>query len=107
MPYKIDKIKLSESQDRRRKLSNEQKDTIREMYSTGNWSLNTLASKFSVSKKSILLIVNPTSAQRDKEYKKENWREFQKSKEEHAKAIRETRRYKQALYQNGELEYNA
>lgn len=32
MPYKSEKIPLNEKQDRRRKLTSEQKDEIRELY---------------------------------------------------------------------------
>ena len=31
MPYKSEKIRLSETQDRRRKLTEEQKETVRDM----------------------------------------------------------------------------
>ena len=43
------------------------------------------------------------SAERAKEYRKENWREFQRTKEERTKATREHRRYKQSLYLSGQL----
>lgn len=103
MPYKSESIRLQGLQDRRRKLTDEQKSKIKEMYATGEWSLNKLAVQFSVSKKTILLLVNPNSADRAKEYRKENWREFQKPKEERTRATREHRRYKQALYLSGQL----
>ena len=103
MPYKSESIRLQGLQDRRRKLTDEQRELIKKMYSTGDWSLNKLAVQFGVSKKTILLLVNPNSADRAKEYRKENWREFQKPKEERTRATREHRRYKQALYLSGQL----
>lgn len=103
MPYKSESIRLQGLQDRRRKLTDEQRELIKKMYSTGDWSLNKLAAQFGVSKKTILLLVNPNSADRAKEYRKENWREFQKPKEERTRATREHRRYKQALYLSGQL----
>lgn len=103
MPYKSESIRLHGLQDRRRKLTDQQKEEIREMYATGNWSLNKLGAQFGVSKKTILLIVSPTSAEKAKDYCRENWREFQRSKEERTKATREHRRYKQSLYLKGEL----
>lgn len=103
MPYKSESIRLRGLQDRRRKLTNDQKEEIKDLYSTGNWSLNKLGIKFGVSKKTILLIVNQDSADKAREYRKENWREFQKTKEERTKATREHRRYKQSLYLKGEL----
>ena len=59
MPYKAEKIKLNELQDRRRKLTTEQKETIKKLYETGIPSLRTLVADFNVSKKTIQLIVNP------------------------------------------------
>ena len=35
MPYKSEKIKLNPSQDRRRKLTDEQKDEIKHIYKSG------------------------------------------------------------------------
>ena len=103
MPYKSEKIKLQGMQDRRKKLTDEQRDEIRELYSTGLYSLNGLAKQYNVSKKTILLIVNEESAERAKEYRKEHWKEWQRKGKEHAEAIKKTRQYKQELYLNGEL----
>lgn len=77
MPYKSEKIKLPKELDRRVKLTDEQRKEIEELYGTGCYSLNSLAKRFEVSKKTILLIVNKESAERAKQYRKEHWREFQ------------------------------
>ena len=103
MPYKSEKIKLKDTQDRRKRLTDEQRKEIKELYGTGFYSLNDLAKKFNVSKKSILLIVNKNSAEKAKQYRKEHWREWQRVGEEHNKAIKNTRKYKQELYLKGEL----
>ena len=103
MPYKSSKIKLRELQDRRRRLTSEQKERIFQMYRGGGWSLRTLANHFDVSKKTILLIVNPVSLANERAYRKANWKQFQRSKEYRAKAAREHRQYKQQLYLAGEL----
>ena len=103
MPYKSEKIKLKGLQDRRKKLTDEQREEIKELYSTGHYSLNNLAKQFEVSKKTILLIVNSDSAERAKQYRKEHWREWQGTKEEHREAIKKTRRYKYSLYKEGKL----
>lgn len=103
MPYKSEKIKLTETQDRRRKLTSEQRKEIKELYGTGFYSLNGLAKKFEVSKKTILLIVNDESAERAKQYRKEHWKEWQGTKEEHREAIKKTRKYKHSLMLKGEL----
>lgn len=103
MPYKIEKIKLKGLQDRRKKLTDKQREEIKGLYATGGYSLNGLAKIYEVSKKSILLIVNEESAEKARQYRKEHWKEWQQTKEEHAKAIRKTRKYKQELYKSGKL----
>ncbi len=104
MPYKSEKIKLKGLQDRRKKLSDSQREEIKELYGTGLYSLNDLAKKFGCSKKTVLLIVNKESAERAKQYRKEHWHEWQRKGEEHNEAIRNTRKYKQELYLKGELD---
>ena len=103
MPYKSEKIKLNGLQDRRKKLTNDQKQDIAHIYSLGLSSLNTLAKQFNVSKKTILLTVNPVSAEKSKQYTKEHWKDHQEDKAERRKTIKEHRRYKQRLYIKGEL----
>ena len=103
MPYKSEKIKLKGLQDRRKKLTDEQREEIKKLYGTGCYSLNGLARQFEVSKKTILLIVNKDSAEKAKQYRKEHWREWQRTGEEWNETVRKTRRYKQELYKDGKL----
>ena len=103
MPYKSEKIKLKGLQDRRKRLTDEQRKEIKELYSTGGYSLNGLAKMYEVSKKTILLIVNKESEERAKQYRKEHWKEWQRKGEEHNKAIMNTRKYKYELYKEGKL----
>ena len=103
MPYKSEKIKLNEIQDRRKRLTTEQRKEIEELYGTGNYSLNNLAKMFQVSKKTILLIVNKDSAEKAKQYRKEHWREWQRKGEEWNEIVRKHRAYKQELYKEGKL----
>lgn len=103
MPYKSAKIKLDQSQDRRRKLTEEQKEEIRRIYKTGVCGTRPLAKQFGVSRSTIQVIVNPSIAARHKKYTKEHWRDYKPSKEEWATTIREHRRYKQGLYLEGKL----
>ena len=103
MPYKSEKIKLKGLQDRRKRLTDEQRKEIEKLYGTGFYSLNDLAKKFNVSKKTILLIVNKDSAEKAKQYRKEHWREWQRTGEEWNETIKKTRRYKQELYKDGKL----
>ena len=103
MPYKSEKIKLKGLQDRRKKLTDNQREEIRELYETGLYSLNDLAKKYNVSKKTILLMVNKDSYEKAKQYSKEHWKDHQRKGEEHNKAIMNTRKYKHELMLKGEL----
>lgn len=103
MPYKSEKIKLKGLQDRRKKLTEEQRKEIKKLYGTGNYSLNDLAKQFNVSKKTILLIVNKNSAEKAKQYRKEHWKEWERKGEEKNKDVRNYRRYKYQLYKDGKL----
>lgn len=103
MPFKSEKIKSSEKQDRRRKLTEEQKKEIRELYASGLFSWRQLANEYGVSKSSIGIIVNPKCAARVKQRTKEHWMDYRPSKEEWAATVREHRKYKQNLYLKGEL----
>ena len=103
MPYKREKIKLNETQDRRKRLTMEQRKEIEELYGTGNYSLNNLAKMFQVSKKTVLLIVNKDSAEKAKQYRKEHWKEWQRKGEEWNEIVRRHRKYKQELYKEGKL----
>ena len=103
MPYKAEKIKLPEKYDRRRKLTEEQKQEIKDKYSTGFYSLNDLAKEYSVCKKTILLIVNPESKRKSDQRIKDHWRDYSGTKEERAKTVKEHRHYKHELYKSGKI----
>lgn len=103
MPYKSEKIKLNGLQDRRKRLTDKQREEIKELYGTGCYSLNNLAKQFGVSKKTILLIVNKESEEKAKQYRKEHWKEWQRKGKEHNEAIKKTRAYKHQLYKDGKL----
>lgn len=103
MPFKAEKIKLPQEYDRRRKLMDEQKEVIKHKYSTGLYSLNNLAKEYKVSKKTILLIVNPESKRKSDERIKEHWRDYLPTKEERNKIMNEHRQYKQKLHREGKI----
>lgn len=94
MPYKAEKKRLPPELDRRRKLSDEQKNEIKHKYSTGFYSLNGLAKEYNVSKKTVLLIVNPESKRKNDERIKNHWCDYMPSKEERNAIMREHRAYK-------------
>ncbi len=103
MPYKCEKIRLSEKQDRRRKLTTEQKVEIVSLYETGLHSQRSLARQFNVSRTTIGIIVNPVRAEAVRDRTKKHWRDYATTGEEHAAIMREHRQYKYELYKKGEL----
>ena len=103
MPYKSEKIKLPPTKDRRRKLTDEQKEEIRLIYAEGKVGTRPLAKQFGVSRSLIQIIVNPDIAERKKQRIKEHWRDYRPSKEEWAETMKEHRHYKQDLFLKGEI----
>lgn len=107
MPYKSEKIKLSVEQDRRIKLTSEQKEEIYRKYHFENsdqrYSWATLAKEYGVSKKLIGLIVNKEFGEREAERSREYLKTYSIPKEKWAEEMRNHRRYKQDLYLKGEL----
>ena len=90
-------LRYTPEQDKRRKLSEKQKEAIRERYALGGVSWMALACEYGVSKKLIGLIVSPDMDARNKEHVKKNWKRYQKTKEERAAIMREFRARKFAL----------
>lgn len=103
MPSKLDKLKLTEQQDRRKKLTTEQKQEIYNLYhNVGLYSLNDLAKIYNVSKKTILLIVNKESKLKNDLHIKNNWKKYYNTAE-HTEAMKKTRAYKKELQEKGEI----
>lgn len=103
MPYISEKLRLSETQDRRRRLTTEQQEEIRKLYATGLYSWNQLAGMFHCSKSRIGQIVNPEREAKVKARSKEHWRDYQLKGKEWNAVQREHRKYKQKLYLEGKL----
>ena len=103
MPYKSEKLKLSENQDRRRKLTDDQKEEIKRIYAEGKCGTRPLAKQFGVSRSTIQVIVNPAIKQRHHDRTAKHWRDYRPTKEEWAETMKEHRHYKQELYLSGEL----
>lgn len=101
MPSIVDKITLPSNLDRRVKLSDEDKELIREEYATGTTSSRKLAKKWNVSKSLILIIVNPKVAKQRQDYVKEHWKELQAPKEVRNAAVQNNRHYKMQLLKDG------
>lgn len=105
MPYKSEKIKLAKNQDRRIKLTEDQREEIRHKYSTGLYSQRQLAAEYKVSRRLITFVIDPAKQERAAELFKQRKAEgrYNVSKEERAEIQREHRRYKQKLYIEGKL----
>jgi len=105
MPYKAEKIKLSREQDRRVKLTDEQREEIKHKYSTGLYSQRALAREYNVSRRLITFIIDDNKYKRAKEQFKERRKDgrYKETKEKHAAIMREHRQYKHTLYKRGEL----
>ena len=96
MPYKSEKIKLQPHQDRRRKLSDEDRETIRNIKGA---SKRELAKMFGVSRRTIQFILDPQKRLDNVERRKERggWQQYY-DKDKHAEYIRDHRKYKQELF---------
>ena len=95
MPSKSETIRLPPEYDRRRRLTDDQKDEIKHKYSTGLYSLNNLAT--------VMLIVNPESKRKNDERIKEHWKDYQPTSDERNKIMREYRQYKHNLHKEGKI----
>lgn len=105
MPYKSEKIKLTKEQDRRIKLTDKQREEIKEKYATGLYSQRALATEYHVSRRLITFIIDDEKAKRASEQLKERRADgrYKPTKEEWAATMREHRKYKQQLYEKGKL----
>ena len=105
MPYKSEKIKLPPEYDRRRKLSDEQKEEIRHKYGTGLYSQRKLAREYNVSRSLIVCVVDNERYERLKAQRRERAKDgrYKCTKEQGAAIMRERRAYKQRLYLEGKI----
>lgn len=106
MPRKSDIIPINNSEhDKRVKLTDGNKQQIKDEYETGLFSINGLARKWSVSKRLIQFILFPERAERAKELHAERRKDGRYyNKEKHTKAVREHRDHKKELFDKGLLE---
>lgn len=107
MPYKSEKIKIAGSQfDRRRKLTEDQKEYIRWLREEEQLSQRTLAAMFGVSRRLITFILSPEKEKRNKENAKKlkSTGRYKPTKEQWAETMRNHRHYKQRLYTEGKIQ---
>jgi len=103
LSHRIYNTKLDGLQDRRRKLTDADRSEIETRYKHGEGSLNSLAREYGVSKKTVLLIVNPDSKAKNDQHIRDNWQKYRAGREQQAANIRNVRRHKMELYKRGEL----
>lgn len=106
MPYLSSKITIVGTEyDRRRKLTEDQKEYIRWLRSEEQLSYNKLAKMFNVSKKLIIIICNPNIADKTRETLKKYRSEgrYKYDKQKWAETMKEHRRYKQKLKNEGKI----
>lgn len=103
MPYKCEKLHIKREDDKRVKLSLEDREQIKQLY--GKISQRKLAKMFNVSRRLIQFIGDPIKKQKDLlNLKLRGGSRIYYDKNKHTKAIREHRRRKQKLYLAGKLE---
>lgn len=103
MPYKSEKIKIEGTKyDRRRKLTDSQKDEIISLRET--MSQRKCAEKFGVSRRTIVFLWYPEKQLANKQLRQQRggWRQYY-NKEDHRENMKNTRRYKQKLYKEKRL----
>ena len=105
MPYKSEKIKIEFTEnDKRIKLTPEQKEQIKKEYETSLISQRALAEKYKVDKKTIYNILHPEKYQEKLEqYKQEKHSKQYYNKEKQKDYVKKYRHHKQDLYLKGEI----
>ena len=105
MPYKSEKIKIEGTDhDRRKKLSDADREAIREEYATGTTSQRKLAAKYGVSRRLITFVLDPKKKERDLECREQRGgSKHYYDREKNREYMKEHRRYKQKLYKQGEI----
>ena len=108
MPYKSERIPIAGTEyDRRRKLSETQKELIRRLWEDDMLSCNQLARMFGVSKRTIQFVCHPEKYEIAKQQRCQRWKDgrYRQSKAEHAATIRRYRQHKQYVYLLKQLFY--
>lgn len=103
MPLKVDKIAINNPKlDRRVKLTQEQKEEIKEIYARNEMSTRELARHFNVSRRTIQFTLNPNSKKQNLicREKRGGWKQYY-DKKQHAENIRQHRGYKKKLLNEG------
>lgn len=106
MPYTSDRpgLRIAPADDRRRKLTEDQREQIRQQAAQGA-SQRQLAAAFGVSRRLVQYILDPEKEARGKELYAARQRDGRYyDREKHAEQVRATRRHRHRLYAEGRLE---
>lgn len=105
MPRKSDSIPINNPKlDKRVKLTDEDRNSIRAEYETGTISINGLSRKYNVNKRLIQFILFPERQERAKQLFAERQKDGRYyDKEKHRKSIKKHRDHKKELYGKGLL----
>ena len=106
MPYKFEykHLKRRKEDDKRIKLTEEDKKEIRKLYKQGMFSQRKLAEIFNVSRRSIQFALNPEKLKESYKQRTERGKDGRYyDKEKQKKYMREYRRQKKILYDEGKL----
>lgn len=101
----IQKFRVGKQFDRRRKLTDEQKEEIKRIYATKEYSQKRLAIKFGVSESTIYRIVTPNAELRRKDSNRKYWAEHKnnRSSEKNNEGFKRHLQYKRSLIENGKI----
>lgn len=98
MPYAHNKKKIPRELDRRVKLSDEDKENIKSMYSFERLSQREIARRFKVSRKLISLTLFPEKLEHERALYKERRKDGQYyDKNKHREYMKKYRHYKQSI----------
>jgi transposase-like protein len=106
MPYKFETehIKTPPIYKRSLKLTQNDKEEMAKMYKMGDWSYQTLANEFGVSKRTAYFAVNPDKQEENYQKRVERGGSMQYyDKAKNTEAVRNHRHYKQQLALDGKL----
>ncbi len=96
-------VKIPKEFDRRHKLSATQKEEIRDLYASGDYTYQQLADSYGVCKKTICLAVNERAKEKQYAYSINYMKSYRKTLDKDVvnQRHRETRQYKKELVEKG------
>lgn len=99
----LSRVRIPEAFDRRHKLSVIQKEKIRDLYASGDYTYQQLADSYGVCKKTICLAVNEKAKEKQYAYSTNYMKSYRKTLDKDVvnQRHRETRQYKKELVKKG------